>query len=104
MGIFDIGGIRPVIGFCQKHKRPFLFVLTGTNPDAAGWPKLIREAAAALKRFGPVMAKTIRERAIYISTLNSGKTGPEASNAQEAKAAAVEIDGLWQALKKQAKQ
>jgi len=97
VGLFDVGGIRPVIGFCQEHKRPFLFVLTGTNPDASGWPKLIRDAANSLKRYGPVATKTIRERAAYISALNSGKAGSEID-----KGASAEIDALWQAIKRQA--
>jgi chromosome partitioning protein len=109
VGLFDIGGIRPVIGFCHEHKRPFLFVLTGTNPDAAGWAKLIRDANGALKKHGPVATKTIRERAAYtsdltirdraayISALNSGKAGSEID-----KDAGAEINALWQAIKKQA--
>jgi hypothetical protein len=35
-------------------RRPFLFVLAGTNPDAPGWTKLIRDANKALKKQGPV--------------------------------------------------
>jgi cellulose biosynthesis protein BcsQ len=54
VGLFDIGGIRPVIGFCQEQSRPFLFVLTGTNPKSAGWPKLIRDAVTTLKKHGPL--------------------------------------------------
>lgn len=95
VGLFDVGGIRPVIGYCQEAAKPFLFVLTGTNPDAPGWPKLIREAANSLKKHGPVAAKTIRERAAYISALNSGKTGSEID-----RAAGAEIDALWQAIKR----
>lgn len=91
VGLFDIGGIRPVIGFCQEHDRPFLFVLTGTNPDSTGWPKLIRDAASTLKKHGAVAAKTIRERAVYISALNGGKTAPEIET-REGKAAAAEIN------------
>jgi hypothetical protein len=96
VGHFDIGGIRPVIGFCQDLRRPFLFVLTGTNPDAPEWPKLIRDANKALKKHGPVAAKSIRERAAYISALNSGKVGSEID-----RAAGAEIDALWQVIKNQ---
>ena len=79
VGLFDLGGIRPVIAFCQKHNKPFLFMLTGTNPMAPGWPRLIKIATGSLKKIGPVLAKSIRERAIYISSLTSGKSAPEAA-------------------------
>jgi chromosome partitioning protein len=36
VGFFDLGGIRPTIGFCQMHGRPMLFVLNAVNPDVAG--------------------------------------------------------------------
>jgi len=100
VGLFDLGGIRPVISFCQKHDKPFLFVLTGTNPTAPGWPRLIKVGTASLKKFGPVLPKTIRERAVYISALNSGKSAPEADDIRQAKAAAVEINALWAAIKR----
>ena len=101
VGLFDVGGIRPVIGFCRELKRPYMFVLTGTNPDAPGWPKLIRDASASLKKFGPVASKTIRERAAYISAINSGKAASEVGG-NEGKAAAAEVNALWLQLKKQA--
>lgn len=101
VGLFDIGGIRPVIGFCRELRRPFLFVLTGTNPEAPGWPKLIRDATNALKKFGPVATKTIRERAAYISAINTGKAAGEVAG-NEGKAAGAEVAALWLQLKKQA--
>jgi chromosome partitioning protein len=97
VGLFDLAGIRPVIGFCKARARPFLFVLTGTNPKATGWAKLIRDAIVALKKHGPVASKTVRERAAHISALNDGKTGPEID-----KQSATDINALWQAIKKQA--
>jgi cellulose biosynthesis protein BcsQ len=100
VGLFDLGGIRPVIAFCQEHRRPFLFVLNGTNPEEPGWPALIKSAVTALKRHGPVLPKTIRERAAYISSLNLGRCGPESTHAAQAKAASVEIDALWRAVKR----
>jgi cellulose biosynthesis protein BcsQ len=36
VGPFDVSGIRPVIGLCQDLRRPFLFVLAATNPEAPG--------------------------------------------------------------------
>jgi chromosome partitioning protein len=101
VGLFDLGGIRPVIAFCREHGKPFLFVLNGTNPDAPGWPRLITSAAASLRKHGRVHSKTVRERAIYISALNGGRSGPEsASDPKEAKAAAIEIDALWAAVRR----
>jgi cellulose biosynthesis protein BcsQ len=99
VGLFDIGGIRPVIGFCQEQKRPFLFVLTGTNPKSAGWPKLIRDAVTTLKKHGPVASRSVRERAAHISALNSGKTGAEID-----KEARADVDALWLVIKRRAGQ
>jgi cellulose biosynthesis protein BcsQ len=100
VGLFDLGGIRPVIAFCQQHQKPYLFVLNGTNPDEPGWPALLKSAVKVLKRHGDVLPKTIRERAAYISALNSGKSGPESGHTRQARAAAVEIDALWAAVKR----
>jgi cellulose biosynthesis protein BcsQ len=97
VGLFDLAGIRPVIGFCKELKKPFLFVLTGTNPTAAGWPKLIRDAVTVLKKHGAVAAKSVRERAAHISALPDGKTGSEIDSQ-----AATDINALWLAIKKQA--
>jgi chromosome partitioning protein len=101
VGFFDLGGIRPTIGFAQLHEKPLLFVLNAVNPDVVGWPQMIREATAVLRKYGPVAPKVIRERVAYIRSLNTGKTGPESSEAAEAKAAAAEIDALWQFIKRQ---
>lgn len=104
VGLFDLGGIRPVLGFCRAHNKPFLFVLNGTNPDAPGWKRLMDDALAYLKKQGPVLPKTIRERACYISALNSGKSGPETSlEVGQARAAAAEINALWDGIKRKAR-
>lgn len=100
VSVFDLGGVRAVIGFCQHHKKPFAFVLNAVNPDQAGWPALIKSAVAALKKFGPVLPKMIRERAAYISALNSGRSGPESSLTRQAKDASVEIAATWTAVKR----
>ena len=102
VGFFDLGGIRPTIGFCQMHKKPTLFVLNAVNPDVAGWPKMIREATAVCRKYGAVAPKAIRERVAYIRMLNAGKSGPETSDTAQAKAAGAEIDALWAFLKREA--
>lgn len=101
VGFFDLGGIRPTIGFCQMYAKPMVFVLNAVNPDVAGWPQMIREATAVCRKYGPVAPKVIRERVAYIRTLNTGKTGPESADAAQAKAAAAEIDALWDFIKRQ---
>jgi chromosome partitioning protein len=101
VGLFDIGGIRPVIAFCEAHDKPILFVLNDTSPDEPGWPRLIKSAVTILKRYGPVLPKSIRSSAIWIAALNNGKTGPE-SEGKQGKAAAVEINALWSAVRRMA--
>ena len=66
----DLAGIQAVVGSCEEFSKPFAFVLNGTNPDQPGWNRLIKSAVEALKRYGPVLPKTVRERAAYISALN----------------------------------
>lgn len=100
VGLFDLAGIQAVVGSCQEFGKPFAFVLNGTNPDQPGWNRLIRSAADALKRYGTVLPKTVRERAAYISALNSGKSGPESADKAQAQAAATEIDTLWRSVKR----
>jgi cellulose biosynthesis protein BcsQ len=100
VGLFDLGGIRPTIGFCQIHAKPMVFVLNAVNPDEPGWPRLIKSAANVCRKYGPVAPKSIRERACYISALNSGKSGPESADKDQAKAAAVEIQALWSFVKR----
>jgi hypothetical protein len=97
VGRFDVGGIRPVIGFCQDLRQALLFVLAGTDPKAPGWSNLVRDTNKALKEHGPVAAKTIRERAAYIAALNSGKGGSVVGESTDAA-----FDALWQAIKNRA--
>lgn len=100
VGLFDLAGIQAVIGSCQEYSKPFAFVLNGTNPEEPGWSRLIKSAADALKQLGPVLPKTIRERAAYISALNNGKSGPESADKRQAAAASTEVDAMWQSVKR----
>ena len=103
VGLFDLAGIRPVIGYCQEHDKPFAFVLNAVNPGSPGWDRLIKSATAILRKHGKVLSEAIRERAAYIATLNAGRSGPEYSDVREGKAAAVEVNAVWSAIKRQAR-
>jgi hypothetical protein len=70
----------------------FAFVLNATDPE---WKKGIQSALAVLKKLGPVIPKSIRQRTVYASALTTGKTGPERD-----KTAADEISALWASVKK----
>jgi cellulose biosynthesis protein BcsQ len=100
VGFFDLGGIRPTVGFCQLHSKPMVFVLNAVNPEVDGWPIMIKEATAVCRKFGPVAPKVIRERVAYTRMLNTGKSGPESPNPVEAAAAGAEIDALWTFIRK----
>jgi hypothetical protein len=76
-------------------------VLNGLNPDVPGWAPLIKSATNVLRKYGSVLPKGLRERVAYIVTLNAGRSGPEYSNAKEARAAALEINAIWSAVKRQ---
>ena len=101
VGLFDLAGVRPVIGYAQEHEKPFAFVLNGLNPDVPGWAPLIKSATNVLRKYGTVLPKGLRERVAYIVTLNAGRSGPEYSNPKEARAAALEINAVWSTVKRQ---
>ena len=92
VSLFDLAATRDVVGLCQEHKKPFAFVLNATDPK---WTKGIASALAVLKKLGPVIPKSIRQRTVYASAITTGKTGPERD-----KAAADEMQALWSAVKK----
>ena len=96
---FDLAATRVVVGACRLHAKPFCFVLNATDPK---WKAGIASAITQLKKLGPVVSKTIRQRTVYASALMAGKTGPEARDAKEAKAAADEVRAVWAAIQKMA--
>ncbi len=92
VSMFDLAATRDVVALCQEQKKPFAFVLNATDPK---WVKGIKSAVAVLKKLGPVIPKSIRQRTAYASALTTGKTGSERD-----KAAAYEIEALWATGKK----
>lgn len=96
---FDLVATRDVVGFCRHHRKPYAFVLNATDPK---WRKGIQSAIAQLKKLGPVIPKSIRQRTAYASALTAGKTGPEGRDAKEAKGAADEIGAVWNYVRKAA--
>jgi hypothetical protein len=47
-----------------------------------------------------ILAEYVRNRAVYVSALNKGKTGPEHPDTKQAKEARAEIEALWAAVKR----
>jgi chromosome partitioning protein len=92
VSLFDLAATRDVVAICKEHKKPFAFVLNATD---AKWTKGITSALAVLKKLGPVIPKSIRQRTVYASAITTGRTGPERD-----KVAADEIAALWAAVKK----
>jgi cellulose biosynthesis protein BcsQ len=97
VSMFDLAVTRAVAGFCEIHNKPFAFVLNATDPK---WKKGITGAIAMLKKIGPVIPKSIRQRTVYAASLTMGRTGSEAKDTKEAKGAADEIAAVWAAVKK----
>jgi chromosome partitioning protein len=92
VSLFDLAATRDVVALCQKHSKLYGFALNATDPQ---WKKGIQSALAVLKKLGPVIPKSIRQRTVYASALTTGKTGPERD-----KTAADEISALWASVKK----
>lgn len=47
-----------------------------------------------------ILAEHVQDRAVYVSALNKGKTGPEHPDSKQAKEARAEIEGLWATVKR----
>lgn len=92
VSVFDLAATRDVVSICKEHKKPFAFVLNATD---AKWTKGIQSALAVLKKLGPVIPKSIRQRTVYASAITTGRTAGERD-----KVAAAEIAALWSAVKK----
>lgn len=97
--LFDLAAVREIVAMAKELKKPFGFVLNADEPRREG---LRTSAIAALTKMGPVLGTPIQNRTVYVSALNSGKTGPEHKDKKQAKEAADEIDALWTAVKKMA--
>jgi hypothetical protein len=87
---------RAVVGICGDHSKPFAFCL---NKENARREVLNTSAETHLRKLGVILAEHVLDRAVYVSALNKGKTGPEHPDAKQAKEARAEIEALWLAVK-----
>lgn len=88
----DLSASQDCISLCQDLKKPFLVVI---NDKGNGDGKLVKEANQLLFSWNVPIAKTvIVHRVAYVNAITTGKTGPEKD-----KAAAEEIDKLWDEVK-----
>ena len=84
------------MALCGDHGKPFAFCL---NRENARREVLNSSAEAHLRKLGVILAEHVLDRAVYVSALNKGKTGPEHPDAKQAKEARAEIEALWRAVK-----
>src|SRR4051794_33668652 len=70
---FDLMAARAVISLCGDHNKPFAFVL---NKENTRWEGLNSSAETHLGKLGVLLGEHIQDRAVYVSALNKGKTGP----------------------------
>jgi hypothetical protein len=83
-------------GLCGDLGKPFAFCL---NKENARREVLNSSAEAHVRKLGVILSEHVLDRAVYVSALNKGKTGPEHPDAKQAKEARAEIEALWQAVK-----
>jgi chromosome partitioning protein len=93
---FDLMAARAVVGLCGDLGKPFAFCL---NRENARREVLNSSAEAHLRKLGVILSEHVLDRAVYVSALNKGKTGPEHPDAKQVKEARAEIEALWQAVK-----
>ena len=98
--VFDLHGTQAVAGLCQEHRKRFAFVLNAVDTVDPAWKGIIRSMTSGLKKLGPLLPKTIRVRAAYVSTLNAGLSGPEHPDARQAAGPKAEVEALWLAIKR----
>lgn len=89
----DVEAVRDVVEICREHDKPFAFVLNQV-PSPPG--RLTEGAQRYLEADGPVLATRIVNRKPYMAAMTLGKSGPEL---KDGKAAAEEIDALWNEMK-----
>jgi chromosome partitioning protein len=97
----DLEAVDPVIELCEEFGKPFAFVLTMYD---SSW-KLSETAKSYLDRkaAGHRLPEVFGYRQAYVGSMTGGQTGPEYNqDAKQAKAARVEVDALWKAVKKRA--
>jgi chromosome partitioning protein len=79
--LFDLAAVREVVDVCKEHGKPFGFVLNADEPRRVG---LRSSSLEALDKMGPILGNPIQNRAVYVSALNTGKTGPEHKDTKQA--------------------
>jgi chromosome partitioning protein len=92
----DIEAVDPVVELCNDHARPFAFIINAAEPR---W-KLTESAVSYLKHDGRVLPELVCYRQAYIAAMTVGKSGPEVERDGRSK---DEIDGVWRAVKKLAR-
>lgn len=94
---FDLVAARAVVALCEDQAKAFAFVI---NRENLRREVLHSSAATHLRKLGTVLAEHVQDRGAYISALNKGLTGPEHTDARQAREARAEIEALWAAVKK----
>lgn len=94
---FDLVAARAVVALCGEHGKPFAFVL---NRENARREVLNTSAEAHLRKLGVMLTEHVQDRAVYVSALNKGKTGPEHPDTRQAKEARTEIEALWATVRR----
>lgn len=86
----DVQAVDEVVELCRRHGKPFAFVV---NAVVTQWGKITDSAADYLRHHGDVCETRIALRKPFTAAMTIGKSGAEVD-----KAAAREIDALWQEL------
>jgi chromosome partitioning protein len=94
----DLEAVDPIIELCEEYGKPYRFLVTLYDAkwglSASVFPYLAR------KRPGHTLTETFGYRQAYVGAMIGGRTGPEFNkDRKQAKAAADEVDAIWQAVK-----
>ena len=90
----DILAIDPVVGLCEVHDTPFVFVLNQVPPRTT----FAEDAGKQLRKAGRVLKEAVGARHGFATAMITGKTAPETERADGK--AREEIDAVWQAIKR----
>lgn len=93
----DLLGVNAIVGLCDEHKRPWVFVLNQVSADSA----FASEAVAHLKSTGTLLKTNIALREAYSLAMAHGRTASElvwvgrgGGDARE------EMQAVWKEVKK----
>lgn len=90
---FDLEAVAPVVEMAREERRPFVFVLTQTEPR---WT-LTSGARKYLDADGEVLEVSLSPRLVHPASAATGKTAREL---EPKGVAAAEVAALWQAVVK----